>query len=297
MSIAKFSLYRPKSLDDALEFLSNNAGLVKPLAGGTELLLLIRDKKIPTPKYLLDLNAIRKELSYVKLEEDKVRIGATTTLYELSQSILHKDKRYAGFADVFYGFATMAMRFYATIGGNILSATQYNDYLTLLTVYEPELVLVSKEGERRLTLEQLVLDKRKLAIRPNELLKEIIIPVPPENTSSSFIKFDRRRILIAGVVTGAVLLTLNDNMIEDIKISFDMIREKRVPGRAKKTEEFLRGKELSEEVVEEAAEEILPSEMERVSDWWTTAEYRLDMSKVVLKRNIFRAARRIRGEK
>jgi len=270
---------------------------VKPLAGGTELLLLIRDKKIPTPKYLLDLNAIRKELSYVKLEEDKVRIGAATTLYELSQSILHKDKRYAGFVDVFYGFATMAMRFYATIGGNILSATQYNDYLTLLTVYEPELVLVSKEGERRLTLEQLVLDKRKLAIKPDELLKEIIIPVPPENTSSSFMKFDRRRILIAGVVTGAVLLTLNDNVIEDVKISFDMIREKRVPGRAKKTEEFLRGKELSEEVVEEAAEKILPSEMERVSDWWTTAEYRLDMSKVVLKRNIFRAARRIRGGK
>ncbi len=270
---------------------------MKPLAGGTELLLLIRDKKIPIPKYLLDLNAIRKELSYVKLEEDKVKIGAATTLYELSQTILHKDKRFAGFVDVFHGFATMAMRFYATIGGNVLSATQYNDYLTLLTIYEPELVLVSKKGERRLTLEQLVLDKRKLAIRPDELLKEIIIPLPLENTSSSFIKFDRRKILIAGVVTGAVLLTLKDNVIEDIKISFDMIREKRVPGRARKTEEFLRGKELSKEVVEEAAEEILPREMERVSDWWTTAEYRLDMSKVVLKRNIFRAARRIRGEK
>ncbi len=270
---------------------------MKPLAGGTELILLIRDKKIPTPKYLLDLNAIRKELSYVKLEEDKVRIGAATTLYELSQSILHKDKRFAGFVDVFYGFATMAMRFYATIGGNILSATQYNDYLTLLTVYEPILVLVSKSGERRLTLEQLVLDKRKLAIKPDELLKEIIVPLPPENTSSSFMKFDRRKILIAGVVTGAVLLTLDDNVIRDIKISFDMVQEKRVPRRAKKTEGFLRGKELSEEVVEEAAEEILPSEMERVSDWWTTAEYRLDMSKVVLKRNIFRAARRIRGGK
>ncbi len=270
---------------------------MKPLAGGTELLLLNRDKKIPTPKYLLDLNAIRKELNYVKLEEDKVRIGAATTLYELSQSILHRDKRFAGFVDVFYGFATMAMRFYATIGGNVLSATQYNDYLTLLTVYEPELLLVNKEGERRLTLEQLVLDKRKLAIRPEELLKEIIIPLPTENTSSSFIKFDRRRILIAGVVTGAVLLALRDNVIEDIRISFDMVRGKRVPGRAKKTEEFLRNKELSEEVVEEAADEILPSEMERVSDWRTTAEYRLDMSKIVLKRNIFRAARRIRGVK
>jgi len=190
----------------------------------------------------------------------------------------------------------MAMRFYATIGGNILSATQYNDYLTLLTVYEPTLALISKNGERKLSLEELVLDKRKLATKPDELLKEIIIPVPPENSNSSFIKFDRRRILIAGVVTGAVLLALKDNVIEDIRISFDMVREKRVPGRARKTEKFLRGKELSSEVLEEAAEKILPSEMQRLTDWWTNAEYRLEMSKVVLRRNILRSARRIRGE-
>lgn len=287
-------MYRPKSLDDALEFLDKNAGEAKPLAGGTELLLLIRDKKIPTPKYLVDLNSIRKTLSYIEKKEDGIHIGATTTPWEIVQSFLGKDKRFAGFKDVFDGFATMAMRFYATIAGNIMSATQYNDYITLLLVYDAKLKLSSVNGSRIVRLEDFLIDKRKTDLKPNEIIEEIIIPEPPENSSSSFIKFDRRAILIAGVVTGATFLHLDGNRIANVRISFDMVREKRIPARAKKTEEFLKGKDFSEEIIVKAAEEVLSTEMERVTDWWTNAEYRLDMSKVVLKRNLLRCAKRIR---
>ena len=295
MAIPAFDLYRPKSLEDALEFLDKHAGEAKPLAGGTELLLLIRDRRIPIPKYLVVLESIRRELAYVRMDGDVVRIGAATTLWELSRSFLHRDKRFAGFIDVFDGFGTMAHRFYATIGGNILSATQFNDYITLLLVYDASVTLRSVNGERTLKLEEFLIDKRRVDIKPNELLVEISFRAPPENSSSSFIKFDRRRLLIAGVVTGAALLTLEDDVIKDVRVSFDMVRDKRIPARARKTEEFLRGKKLSLEVLEEAAEKVLPTEMVRVTDWWTTAEYRMDMSKVVLKRNILRAAERIRG--
>ncbi len=265
------------------------------MAGGTELLLLIRDRRIPTPKYVVVLEPLKKELSYVRIDGDTVRIGALTTLWEMSKTFLHSDKRYAGFVDVFDGFATMAMRFYATLGGNILSATQYNDYITLLLVYDASVTLKSVNGERTLKLEEFLIDKRKVDLKPNELLTEISFKVPPENSSSSFIKFDRRKLLIAGVVTGAAYLELDGDVIKDVRISFDMVREKRIPARAKKTEEFLKGKQFSLELLEEASEKILPSEMERISDWWTTAEYRMDMSKVVLRRNLLRAAERIRG--
>ncbi len=264
------------------------------MAGGSELLLLIRDRKIPVPKYVVVLEPLKKDLSYVRIEDGTVRIGALTTLWELHNSILGRDKRFAGFEDVFHGFATMAMRFYATIAGNLVSATQYNDYITLLLVYDAKLKLQSVNGVRELSLEDFLIDKRKVDLKPNELITEISFKLPPENSSSSFIKFDRRRILIAGVVTGAAYLELDGNTIKDVRVSFDMVRDKRIPARAKKTEEFLRGKELSEEVLEEAAENVLPTEMVRITDWWTTAEYRMDMSKVVLKRNILKAAERIR---
>ncbi len=257
-------------------------------------MLLIRDKKIPAPKYVVALEPLKKDLGYVKIDGDTVRIGALTTLWQLHESVLGKDKRFAGFEDVFHGFASMAMRFYATLGGNIVSATQYNDYITLLLVYDAKLRLRSVNGERIVGLEDFLIDKRKVDLKPNELITEIFFKLPPENSSSSFIKFDRRRILIAGVVTGAAYLELDGNTIKDVRISFDMVRDKRIPARARKTEEFLKGKELSGELLEEAAEKVLPTEMVRITDWWTTAEYRMDMSKVVLRRSILKAAERIR---
>jgi len=294
--IETISIYRPKSLSDALEFLDKNAPDVKPIAGGTELLLLIRDKKIKPPKYLLDLNPLKKTLSYVKVEGGLVKIGALTSIYDLSQSVLHSDKRYAGFVDVWEKFGTLALRFEATIGGNLNAATQYSDYITLLLAFDANVKLESVRGVRELKLSEFIVDKRKTALNPNELLVEVSFKEPPAESSSSFIKFDRRELLIAGIVTEATYLHLENEVIKDVRVAFDMVSGRKIPARAVKTEEFLRGKRFSSEVVEEAAEKILPSEMTRVTDWWTTAEYRLEMSKVSLKRGLKLAYERIRGE-
>jgi carbon-monoxide dehydrogenase medium subunit len=294
--IETISIYKPKSLSDALEFLDKNAPDVKPIAGGTELLLLIRDKKIKPPKYLLDLNPLKKTLSYVKVEGGLVKIGALTSIYDLSQSVLHSDKRYAGFVDVWEKFGTMALRFEATIGGNLNAATQYSDYITLLLAFDANVKLESVRGVRELKLSEFIVDKRKTALNPNELLVEVSFKEPPAESGSSFIKFDRRELLIAGIVTEATYLHLENEVIKDVRVAFDMVSGRKIPARAVKTEEFLRGKRFSSEVLEEAAEKILPSEMTRVTDWWTTAEYRLEMSKASLKRGLKLAYERIRGE-
>ncbi|MEZ0393615.1 MAG: FAD binding domain-containing protein [Desulfurococcaceae archaeon] len=288
MSVA---LYKPKNLPDALEFLDKNAPDVMPIAGGTDLMVWLRDGVVK-PKYLLDLAPLKRELSYVKREGGLVRIGATTTVWELSKTFLHQDVRYAGFVDLWKKFATLALRFEATIGGNIMTATQYNDYITLLHVFDANVKLASVNGTREVAIRDFVLDRRKTALRPNELLVEISFK-EPNGGSSSFFKFDRREILIAGIVTSAAYLRVVDGKIDDVRVSFDMVKGKRVPARATEVESFLRGKQFSEDVVSAAAEEVLTKEMERLSDWWTTAEYRLEMSKVALKRNLARAYSRV----
>ena len=295
MALPYFEVYKPKNLEDALAFLSNYGVEAKPLAGGTELLIHLRNRVIK-PKYLVDLNPLKNELSYVREENDVIRIGALTTVWELNQSFLGRDKRYAGFVDVFKGFGTMSLRFMSTIGGNIVSATQYNDYITLLLVYDASVKLKSVEGERVVKLEDFLIDKRKVDLKPNELIVEIMFKKPSENCSSSFMKFDRRKLLIAGIVTSATYMCVEGEKIVDVKISFDMVRDKRVPARARKVEEYLINKDFSEELLRKASEEILPQEMVRVSDWWTNAEYRLEMSKVVLRRNLLRTYKRIKGE-
>ncbi|MEM4913992.1 MAG: FAD binding domain-containing protein [Desulfurococcaceae archaeon] len=283
MFIHSFDIYRPRSLAEALEFLAKNSPDVKPLAGGTELLLLIRDRKIPTPRFLLDLSPLRRELSYVKVENRRVRVGALTRVYDLSTSILHRDVRFAGFVDVWRKFATLAIRFSATIGGNIATATQYSDYIPLLLVYDARVKLASVDGERELSLEEFLLDNRATALKPHELITEITFDYPPDKTSSAFVKFDRRSLLIAGVVTCAVYATLVDGVMRDVRVAYDMVIDKRIPARIREIEDFLKGKVYTEELVEKAAEDVLPRVMKRITDWWTTAEYRLEMSKVALK--------------
>jgi carbon-monoxide dehydrogenase medium subunit len=292
--LSSFELYRPSSLEDALVFLEKNAPDAKPMAGGTELLVLLRDRVIKPPRYIVDLSPLRRELSYVKVSGEYVKIGALTTIWELSRSFLHSDVRYAGFVDVFKKFGTMALRFEATIGGNIMTATQYSDYATLLLVYDARVKLLSTRGSRILSLEELLVDKRVTGAKPDELLVEVLFPEPPRSASSAFVKFDRREVLIAGVVTSATYLDLEGDVIRDVRVSFDMVREKRVPRRARVTEGFLRGKRFTDEVLFEASERVLSGEMERVTDWWTTAEYRLDMSKVALRRGLYKCYERIK---
>lgn len=243
---------------------------------------------------MVDLSPLKDKLSYVVIENGSVRIGAMTTLWELRNSPLWNDARFAGFMDTWKGFGTMAIRFNATIGGNIGSATQYSDYITLLLVYDAKVKLASVRGMRVVPLEELLVEKRHLAMEPGELIVEVLFDEPPRNASSSFSKFDRRKQLIAGIVTGASYLELEGTKVKDVRISFDMVKQKRVPGRAREVEGFLKGKELSDDVIEEATK-VLESEMRRVSDWWTSAWYRLEMSKVVLKRNLLTAKKRIEG--
>ncbi|MEM4864273.1 MAG: FAD binding domain-containing protein [Desulfurococcaceae archaeon] len=284
----------PRSLDEALELMDKYSPDIKPIAGGTELLILIRDGKIPRPKYLLDLNPLRSELSYVVVDENSVRIGALTTVFELSKTILHRDYRFAGFSDLWNKFGTLVIRISATIGGNVASATQYSDYIPLLLVYDSVVKTISVKGERCFKLEEFIVDTRKTMLESNEIIKEIEFKVPPPRASSSFIKFDRRNILIAGVITGAFYLEIDDGLIKNVRIAYDMIREKRIPGRARETEKALVNKEFSEELVEKTGYNVLSREMIRVSDWWTTAEYRLEMSIVALKHGLKTAYERIK---
>jgi carbon-monoxide dehydrogenase medium subunit len=288
-----FDLYKPVSLDDAVKFLANNYPDAMPLAGGTELLILIRDGKIKPPKYLVDLAPLRKQLSYVVVENGYVKIGALTTIWELSNTILHRDIRFAGFRDVWHKFGTIALRFSATIGGNIATATDFSDYIVLLLAYDASVKLIGVNGERVVSLEKLLVNRRKLDLKPGELITEILIPEPPVNASSAFEKFDRRRILIAGLANTASYLHVEGKKILEAKISLDTVGEKRIPERIRILEDLLKGKELSEELIERVIEDLLPRIIKKYTDWWTTAEYRLEMSKVTVKRTLLTVGKRL----
>lgn len=292
ISTRRFNVYIPKDLDDALKYLSEYGEKAIPLAGGTDVLVLARTDIIK-PELLVDLWPLRKELSYVRRGNGYVWIGALTSIDELYNSFLSRDKRYLGFHDMYWQFATPYLRTIATVGGNIGTAHPLSDLAILLLTLDAEVKLSSVNGDRWVKLENLYLGKRRLDRRPDELITEIRFKETPENSSTALLKLDRRRGHAMGYIVAAAYMALDGNTIADVRIAFDSTG-KPYPGRAYRTEEFLRGKLFGDEVIRESYR-VLEKEMKRISDYRAPAEYRLDLSKVLMKRCLYLIKSRIAG--
>lgn len=290
----RFDVYVPRDLRDALEaFKIYGEGLL-PIGGGTDLLVLYRQGLIKF-KTLLDLWPLRNSLSYVKLEGGLIKIGALTTVEEFESSELLKDKRFAGFRDACRGFASPFIKSVATVGGNVGAAHPLSDITITLLTYDANVRLVSLESERVIPLKDFYLDKRKTVRKPDELITEVFFKEPPNNASSVFIKLDRRAGHGMGYVAVGVYTELDDALVKEIRIAFDSMG-RAFPERALSTEDFLRGRNLSDENISRAVYDVLPREMSRINDYRASAEYRLYLSQVLLKRALLEVGRRIRGE-
>lgn len=234
---------------------------------------------------MLDLWAIKKELTFVKREDGYVKIGPMITIEELYHSFLGKEKKYQGFSDLYKYFGTPYLKNIATIGGNIGTGHPLSDAAILLLALDAEVKLTSINGERWVKLKDLYVDLRKLARRPEELITEIRFRDIPNNSSTALLKLDRRQGHAMGYIVVAAYMALDKDRIANVRVAFDSMG-KPYPGRAFKTEEFLKGKTLDEETIVEAYK-VLESEMQRISDYRAPAEYRLYLSKILMKKALF----------
>ncbi|MEM1643106.1 MAG: FAD binding domain-containing protein [Desulfurococcaceae archaeon] len=287
----RFDVYVPQDLSDALSFLDEHGEEAVPLAGGTDLLILIRTGVI-RPKVLLDLWPLRKSLSYIRREGGYIRIGALTTVDEILTSQLFKDPRYLGFIDAARGLGPTFLRSIATVGGNVATGHPLSDMAILLLALKAEVKFVSKCGERWASIDEIYLDKRRINRRPNELIAEIAFREKPAGSSTAVLKIDRRRGHSMGYVVSASYMALEGDVITDIGIAFDSLG-KPYPGRAYRTEGFLTGKKFSEDTIAESSK-VLESEMTRLSDYRAPAEYRLSLSKALLRKCLLLISQRIK---
>lgn len=279
-------VYKPRNVSDALEFLYKHGSETMPLAGGTDLVVALREKKV-NPRFILDLTPLKSDLSYVAIEKNEVRIGALTTIWDLSRSILHTDYRFAGFRDLWHRFGTVVLRFEATIGGNIASATRYNDYITLLLAHDAKVKTISINSEREQRLEDFIISPGKINIQPMEIIKEVTFKVPKDSCSSSFFKLDRRRALMVGFMNSATYMCINENdEITDLKIAYNMPKDKEVPGRLRNVENLLLNRKYDDNYVSDLAEEIARAYVDARTSWHARGEYRAHVAKVAFQRSL-----------
>src|SRR5215469_12028581 len=184
-----FEYVVPASLGEAVSLLEKHAGRAKILAGGHSLIPMMK-LRLAAPELLIDIGRI-PELSYIKEETDKVRLGALTTHYAIESSNLIK-RLLPALTDAAGLIGDIQVRNKGTIGGSIAHADPAADYPAALLAFDATIVTLGPHGERLIPASKFFVDMMTTALEPNELVREIQIPVRPGRVGSAYLKMAQK---------------------------------------------------------------------------------------------------------
>jgi len=278
--IFDFEYFTPKKIEEALKLLSQyDEGECKVIAGGQSLIILMKQKLL-TPKYLIDIKGL-SDLDYIKLDDKQgLKIGALATHRSIEKSPVIQNG-FSVLAEMEQNISSVETRNWGTIGGNVSHGDPGGDPVPVLIALNAKLKMTSLSGERIIDAEDFTLDYFETALRHDELLAEIQIPSIPPNTGVKFTKYSQ----IAGdyaTASVAVLITLDKNEIcDNVRIALGSVGI--APMRAKKAEEILKGKKISDDLLAEAGQ-IASEEASPTTDAEVSEEYKRDLVKVLVKR-------------
>lgn len=278
-AIPEVNYFSPKNLNDTLNHLDNSEGNLKILAGGTDIIPAIRAAKLVLSDNtnILDIKSI-ENLNHITFDKKILRIGAITTLSEIVESDIVREN-FSLLSDAINQIGSLQIRNWATIGGNLCNASPAADVAVPLLALDASLRLQSKEENRVVPVSEFFIGPGKTTLKSNELLTEILIPI--QNGISVFIKLGRRNTFTLSVISVAVFVQINENIMSYIRIALGAVAP--IPLRAKNTERILIGKELTKENIEEAVRTI-KEEVSPISDVRASSEYRKDMSGVLVRK-------------
>ncbi|MEE9519204.1 MAG: FAD binding domain-containing protein, partial [bacterium] len=184
------------------------------------------------------------------------------------------------------------LRHLATIGGNLCNAVPSADAAIPLIALDAEAVIAGVDGDRIVKFEDFFTFVQETVLDESEIQKEIRIPQQPPGTGASFKRIGRTNVDIA-LVNAAVRLVLDgDGVCADSRIVLGAVAP--TPIRARRAEEMLIGRKLTAELIEEAAETAAQG-TKPISDVRASAEYRREMSRVLVKRALIEALSRAIG--
>ena len=288
-----FEYHAPTSLNEAISLLQEYGEAARPLAGGTDLVVQMKEKatKFAAPSHIVSLLRV-PELSGVSFSESEgLRIGAGATMSQVADSPIIRE-RYRAIAEgaaLVGSIQTMNM---ATVGGNLCNAAPSADIAPPLLAFEAEAVIVGPSGRRKLALEEFFLGPGKTALAADELLAEVRVPLPLPGTGSAYDRHTPRKQMDIAVVGDAAALTMAGERIERARVALGAVAT--TPVRAPQAEAALEGQAPSDELFARAAD-VSAAECSPIADLRGSAEFRRHIVRVMTKRMLREALDRARS--
>ncbi len=288
-----FDYHQPSTLDEAIELLVRYGDTARILAGGTALYVDM-ERGQDQPAHVIGLEKV-PDLGTI-YENGGLHIGAYASLTDI--------KHFAGtrpdlqaMVDSILLFGGRQIQNVATAGGNICKASPGADMVPPLLCLDAQIRLRGPDGERMVPLDGFITGPNRTAIRPAEILTEIILPPVPSNTGTAFQKKMRRQAEDISIVAVAarVSFAADQQTCEDVRIALCAVAP--TPFRARTAEEALTGAALDSDSVRRAAQ-AASDESRPIDDVRASADYRHLLIETLTERALHNAAERaLSGER
>jgi CO/xanthine dehydrogenase FAD-binding subunit len=274
--IPDYQLMTTSSLAETLSLLANEPGVWKPLAGGTDLMVLLEAGKLPHRNYIniwkLD------ELRSIEIEPQHITVGALTTYTDVQANEILRAE-FPMLCQAASETGGLAIQNRGTLGGNIVNASPAADSPPALLAYDAELELSSAQGSRWLPYNGFHTGYKQMQIREDELLTRIRLPRTIQALKHYYRKVGTRKAQAISKVCFAAVARTDGKRIDELRIALGSIAP--VPLRCLRTEDMLRGLEIDQAVIA-SGKETLAREIAPIDDIRSTKNYRLRISQNLL---------------
>jgi CO/xanthine dehydrogenase FAD-binding subunit len=186
-----FSYARPSTLAAAVEILAAKGPAAVALAGGTDLIIGLRDGSVG-PDVVVDLKGIDELDAGIRIDGDRLVVGARAVMEDVARDpAVRRD--YIALAEAAAVVGSVQIRNRATVAGNICNASPAADTAPSLLVYGAEVVVFGPGGERRIPFDEFLIGPGMTALAPGELVTRIELPLPTERRGAVHVRRTRRR--------------------------------------------------------------------------------------------------------
>ena len=269
----------PSSLDEAAAILNERGGRARPLAGGTDIIVQVREARRDID-ILVDVKKI-PELSAVRFSrEDGLTLGAAVPCYQIYGNAAVA-RAYPGLIDAAVLIGSAQIQGRASVGGNLCNASPAADAVCPLIVHSAVCRIHGPDGSRTVPVEQFCSAPGQTVLAKGEFLVSVALPPPKRNAAGRYLRFIPRNEMDIAVAGAAAYVELENGRIGSARVALAAVAP--TPLYVAEIGEQLAGQEPTDAALREAGE-IARAAARPINDMRGTAEHRKELCAVLTRR-------------
>ncbi|NJC95043.1 MAG: carbon monoxide dehydrogenase [Anaerolineales bacterium] len=287
-----FDYEAPQGISEVIQLLAGKNGGARILAGGTDLLVQLREGR-RNARLVIDVKNI-PELTQITFDpKNGLRIGAATSCSQIC-SDPNVSEHFPGLVDAIHLIGGVQIQNRASVGGNLCNASPAADAIPALIVHEAVCHITGLNGTRTLPVEEFCVAPGKNALESGEFLTSISIPTTKERFGAGYLRFIPRNEMDIAVVGAGASVVLDSDRKRFVSARIALGAVAPTPLLASDAGAFLAGKAVTRENVKEAAR-MAQAVAKPITDLRGTAEHRKHLCAVLVERALDKAIERAGG--